>query len=128
MSDCSYTEVPIWSPYNREHDNIGVNLDMLPGHDLAVTVIYPHPRHPLLTQFSDAHSRGKRNAMPSYDKFDKLIDKIDVEEEVKAKFFHNLLAWCQRDGEKLLVFSQYLMLLKFLQWPTVQINGLVYRQ
>ena len=42
--------------------------------------------------------------MPSYDKFDELIDKIDVVEGMEAKFFRNLLAWCQRDGEKLLSF------------------------
>ncbi|KAJ8421793.1 hypothetical protein Cgig2_002955 [Carnegiea gigantea] len=32
---------------------------------------------------------GEKNALPSYDKFDELIDKKDVGEEVKSKFFHN---------------------------------------
>ncbi|KAJ8433433.1 hypothetical protein Cgig2_008611 [Carnegiea gigantea] len=44
--------------------------------------------------------------MPSYDKFDELIDKIDVGERVEAKFFHNLLAWCQRDGEEFEMFME----------------------
>jgi len=42
---------------------------------------------------------------------------------VKDKFFLNLLALCKRAGEKLLVLSQYLLPLKFLQQLTVQING-----
>ncbi|KAJ8437787.1 hypothetical protein Cgig2_013706 [Carnegiea gigantea] len=65
---------------------------MLSALELAMTVTCPHPKHPLLTQCSDAHSRGEKNTLPSYDKFDELIDKIDVGEGVEAKFFHNLLA------------------------------------
>lgn len=79
--------------------------------------------HPMLKQFSDAHSGGEKNALPSDDKIDELIDKIDVREGVKAKFFLNLLALCERAGEKLLVFSQYLLPLKFLERLSVQING-----
>ncbi|KAJ8427507.1 hypothetical protein Cgig2_017248 [Carnegiea gigantea] len=79
-----------------------VNLIMSFAHDLAVTVTCPHPRRPLLTQCSDAHFGGEKNALPSYEKFDELIDKIDARKGVEAKFFHKLLAWSQRDGEKLL--------------------------
>ena len=58
-----------------------------------------------MTQFSDAHSGGEKNALPSYDTFDELIDMIDVSEGAKAKFFLNQLALCERTGEKLLVFA-----------------------
>ncbi|KAJ8422180.1 hypothetical protein Cgig2_015761 [Carnegiea gigantea] len=46
----------------------------------------------MLTQFLDRHSGGEKNTLPDYNKFDELIDKIDVGERVKAKFFLNLLA------------------------------------
>lgn len=79
--------------------------------------------HPKLKQFSDAHSGGEKVALPSDNKIDELIEKIDVREGVKAKFFINLLALCESAGEKLLVFSQYLLPLKFLERLAVQMKG-----
>lgn len=76
-----------------------------------------------MKQFSDAHSGGEKVALPSDNKIDELIEKIDVREGVKAKFFINLLALCESAGEKLLVFSQYLLPLKFLERLAVQMKG-----
>ncbi|KAJ8429692.1 hypothetical protein Cgig2_004491 [Carnegiea gigantea] len=72
-----------------------INLVMLFANDLAVTITCSHPRHPLRTQCSDAHSGGEKNALPSYDKFNELIDKI----------------------------NRILVALKVFQWLTIQING-----
>ncbi|KAK7405489.1 hypothetical protein VNO78_06833 [Psophocarpus tetragonolobus] len=46
---------------------------------------------------------------------DDLIKKTDVRNGVKSKFFWNMLNLCESTGEKLLVFSQYLLPLKYLE-------------
>ena len=54
---------------------------------------------------------------------DEMIGKLDVSEGVKAKFSLNMLSLCESAGEKLLVFSQYLLPLKFLERLAVKIKG-----
>ena len=54
---------------------------------------------------------------------DELIDKLDVKDGVKSKFFRNMLNLCESAGEKLLVFSQYLLPLKYLERLAVKWNG-----
>ncbi|RYR44269.1 hypothetical protein Ahy_A08g040625 isoform B [Arachis hypogaea] len=54
---------------------------------------------------------------------DELIDKLDVKDGVKSKFFRNMLNMCESAGEKLLVFSQYLLPLKYLERLAVKWNG-----
>ncbi|CAH9136478.1 unnamed protein product [Cuscuta epithymum] len=56
-------------------------------------------------------------------KIDTILDNLDPREGVKAKFFLNLLALCESHGEKLLVFSQYLLPLKFLERLTIKVKG-----
>nr|GMD09978.1 protein CHROMATIN REMODELING 35-like [Ipomoea batatas] len=57
------------------------------------------------------------------EKIDMIVDNLDVREGVKAKFFLNLLALCESHKEKLLVFSQYLLPLKFLERLTIKFKG-----
>ncbi|MED6155899.1 Protein CHROMATIN REMODELING 35 [Stylosanthes scabra] len=54
---------------------------------------------------------------------DNLIDKLDVKDGVKSKFFRNMLKMCESAGEKLLVFSQYLLPLKYLERLAAKWNG-----
>ncbi|XP_038995408.1 protein CHROMATIN REMODELING 35-like isoform X3 [Hibiscus syriacus] len=72
--------------------------------------------HPKLNSFSE-------NSEMTDDKMDDLLDKVDVKEGVKAKFFLNMLNLCESAGEKLLVFSQYLIPLKFLERLSVKMKG-----
>ncbi|PQM35734.1 hypothetical protein Pyn_26948 [Prunus yedoensis var. nudiflora] len=48
---------------------------------------------------------------------------MDVKDGVKARFFLNLLNLCESAGEKLLVFSQYLLPLKFLERLVAKMKG-----
>ncbi|EOA32862.1 hypothetical protein CARUB_v10016175mg [Capsella rubella] len=65
--------------------------------------------HPKLKVFSEKSDDVCDKTM------DEMLDKLDVNEGVKAKFFLNLINLCDSAGEKLLVFSQYLIPLKFLE-------------
>ncbi|WCJ40931.1 Protein CHROMATIN REMODELING 35 [Euphorbia peplus] len=60
-------------------------------------------------------SFDSENSSWTDDKMDQLLDKIDLRDGIKAKFFLNMLNLCESAGEKLLVFSQYLPPLKFLE-------------
>ncbi|GMI88152.1 hypothetical protein HRI_002484500 [Hibiscus trionum] len=76
--------------------------------------------HPKLGSFSDKSDTTDDNID---DKMDDLLDKLDIKEGAKAKFFVNLLNLCESADEKLLVFSQYLIPLKFLERLSVKIKG-----
>ncbi|CAI9286716.1 unnamed protein product [Lactuca saligna] len=56
-------------------------------------------------------------------KIDEILEKLDESEGVKAKFYLNLLRLCESEGEKLLVFGQYLLPLKFLLRLTEKTKG-----
>ncbi|KAK9667342.1 hypothetical protein RND81_14G249700 [Saponaria officinalis] len=71
--------------------------------------------HPLLKQFLDKKVGDEKNSLPSDARVDELVEKIDWRDGVKGKFFYNVLSLCESTGEKLLVFSQYLLPLKFLE-------------
>ncbi|KAJ0493808.1 putative DNA helicase chromatin remodeling SNF2 family [Helianthus annuus] len=57
------------------------------------------------------------------EKIDELLENVDGTEGVKAKFFINMLRLCESAGEKLLVFGQFLLPLKFLVGLTVKTKG-----
>ncbi|KAL4318611.1 hypothetical protein GQ457_18G017250 [Hibiscus cannabinus] len=76
--------------------------------------------HPKLGSFSDKSDMTDDNID---DKMDGLLDKLDIKEGAKAKFFLNLLNLCESAREKLLVFSQYLIPLKFLERLSVKMKG-----
>lgn len=71
--------------------------------------------HPTLNSFSENHATA--------DTVDPILEKLNVEDGVKAKFFLNMLSLCEAAGEKLLVFSQYLLPLKFLERLAVKTKG-----
>ncbi|KAJ7967276.1 protein CHROMATIN REMODELING 35-like [Quillaja saponaria] len=64
--------------------------------------------HPKLNSFSE------NSAITDF-MMDEMLERLDVNDGVKAKFFLNMLSLCESAGEKLLVFSQYLLPLKFLE-------------
>ncbi|PON77400.1 Helicase ARIP [Trema orientale] len=72
--------------------------------------------HPNLQPFSD-------NLTATDDNMDLILKNLDVEDGVKAKFFLNMLNLCESKKEKLLVFSQYLVPLKFLERLAVKMKG-----
>lgn len=82
--------------------------------------VYTHPK---LKQFSE-NNPGTEKRSSQYDsKIDELVEKIDIRDGVKAKFFLTLLGLCESAGEKLLVFSQYLLPLNFLERLAVYRKG-----
>ncbi|KAL2490682.1 SNF2 domain-containing protein/helicase domain-containing protein [Abeliophyllum distichum] len=81
------------------------------------SAVYVHPR---LKNFSK--NSGVRDRVDD-EKVDSMLEKLDVREGVKAKFFLNLLQLCESSGEKLLVFSQYLLPLKFLERFSAKVKG-----
>ncbi|OIT07111.1 PREDICTED: protein CHROMATIN REMODELING 35-like [Nicotiana attenuata] len=76
--------------------------------------------HPQLKSLSRNFSVKER---VDEEKIDMLLENLEVREGVKAKFYLNLLQLCESKGEKLLVFSQYLLPLKFLERLTVRTKG-----
>lgn len=72
--------------------------------------------HPKLLPLSD-------NRSVTDDEIDEVLENLVVEDGVKAKFFWNMLSLCESKDEKLLVFGQYLMPLKFLERLIVKEKG-----
>ncbi|KAL5713344.1 hypothetical protein ACHQM5_015429 [Ranunculus cassubicifolius] len=84
------------------------------------TVVYVHPQ---LKEFSENAQLVEKGSNLNETKLRDAVAKMDVRDGVKAKFFLNLLALCESSGEKLLVFSQYILPLKFLEKLVVQAKG-----
>ncbi|KAM7261354.1 hypothetical protein ACFE04_008721 [Oxalis oulophora] len=84
------------------------------------SAIYLHPR---LSTLSDTQLSSAENLSAVDHKVDGLLEKSDVREGVKAKFFLNMLNLCESANEKLLVFSQYLLPLKYLERLTIKTKG-----
>lgn len=78
--------------------------------------------HPWLKEISE-NTMGDRGDIFEEDKIDRLLDKMDVKDGVKTKFFLNILGLSESSGEKLLVFSMYLLPLKFLERLLVKERG-----
>lgn len=72
--------------------------------------------HPALQSADDTNLRSDAE-------MDEVLEKIDLRQGVKAKFFLSMLTLCESAGEKLLVFSQYLTPLKFLERLVVKERG-----
>lgn len=82
---------------------------------------YLHPKlatylHPKMNSLSE-------KSVPADDKMDELLERLDIKDGVKAKFFLNMLNLCEASGERLLVFSQYLLPLKFVERLAVKMKG-----
>lgn len=82
--------------------------------------VYTHPK---LKQFSDNNAGNGTENPHDVAKIDEIVERIDIRDGVKAKFFLNMLGLCESAGEKLLVFSQYLLPLKFLERLSVYRKG-----
>ncbi|KAK1402692.1 SNF2 domain-containing protein / helicase domain-containing protein [Heracleum sosnowskyi] len=79
--------------------------------------IYVHPQLKCLLKSTARKSRVDQVNI------DKILNKLDINEGVKAKFYLDLLHLCESNGEKLIVFSQYLPPIKFLERLTVKVKG-----
>lgn len=78
--------------------------------------------HPNLKGISE-NAAGEKGVTFNDAKIDQLLEKMDVKEGVKTKFFLNILGLSESAGEKLLVFSQYLLPLKFLERLVINLKG-----
>lgn len=81
------------------------------------SALYVHPKLRTLSKNTDVKDRVDEQ------KIDALLERLDIREGVKAKFFMNLLDLCESTSEKILVFSQYLLPLKFLERLTMKVKG-----
>ncbi|KAL3499523.1 hypothetical protein ACH5RR_038616 [Cinchona calisaya] len=81
------------------------------------SAIYVHPQLKTLSMSSGT------KAKVDVEKIDLMLEKLQEIEGAKAKFYLNLLQLCESTREKLLVFSQYLLPLKFLERLTVKVKN-----
>ena len=80
------------------------------------SAVYLHPRLKPLAENCGENSISDHVV-------DDLVDKLDIRDGVKSKFYYNMLNLCESAGEKLLVFSQYLLPLKYLERLTINWKG-----
>lgn len=76
--------------------------------------------HPVLGVFSD---RIKDLPPPNENEIDEILQDIDVTDGVKTKFFLGLVKLCGYTQEKILVVSQHVIPLMFLQRLMAKIKG-----
>ncbi|GJN24879.1 hypothetical protein PR202_gb12650 [Eleusine coracana subsp. coracana] len=76
--------------------------------------------HPCL---KDVKNVDKKNRNIIKRKMDSVIHGIDINDGVKAKFIYNLLSLSEAAGEKVLVFSQYVRSLHFLEILVTRMKG-----
>lgn len=81
------------------------------------SAIYVHPKLKSLAKNSGVKDRVDE------EKIHAILEKLNVREGAKLNFYLNLLQLCESSGEKLLVFSQYLLPLKFLERITAKVKG-----
>ncbi|KAB2634658.1 SNF2 domain-containing protein CLASSY 3-like [Pyrus ussuriensis x Pyrus communis] len=85
------------------------------------SLVYMHPELKSLTvKYS---LTGEKGCEIGNDKMDTIVEKINVKDGVKANFFLSLLRLCESTREKLLVFSQYILPLKFMERLAVKLKG-----
>ncbi|XP_050226316.1 protein CHROMATIN REMODELING 35-like [Mercurialis annua] len=85
------------------------------------SVVYMHPH--LKTFSANCFAAGEKGSNIDAKKIDAMLENLDMREGVKTKFFLNLLRLCDSAGEKLLVFSQYILPLKLLERLSAKIYG-----
>ncbi|XP_054777091.1 protein CHROMATIN REMODELING 35 isoform X2 [Prosopis cineraria] len=81
------------------------------------SAVYLHPKLKPMAENCAENSAVSDHMM------DEKIESLDVDDGVKSKFFLKMLSLCESSGEKLLVFSQYLLPLKYLERLTVKRKG-----
>jgi DNA repair and recombination RAD54-like protein len=84
------------------------------------SLVYMHPQ---LKYFSEKYpTTGERSSFDE-DRLDEMLEKLNVRDGVKVQFFLKILGLCESAGEKLLVFSQYLLPLKLLERLSMKLKG-----
>ncbi|KAF8644624.1 hypothetical protein HU200_066379 [Digitaria exilis] len=78
------------------------------------TSLYVHPR---LSEISEVDAEDRTEL------YDRMVDSVNVNDGVKARFFINILSLANSAGEKLLAFSQYIPPMKFLERLLVKVKG-----
>ncbi|GER50338.1 SNF2 domain-containing protein, partial [Striga asiatica] len=81
------------------------------------SAVYVHPKLKDLAKNSELRDRVDEA------KIDEILANINLREGVKLNFYLNLLQLCESSGEKILVFSQYRLPLKFLEMVTAKVKG-----
>ncbi|KAF7849912.1 LOW QUALITY PROTEIN: hypothetical protein BT93_L0144 [Corymbia citriodora subsp. variegata] len=88
------------------------------------SAVYLHPKLKHLSRSSAAtNGNGKSEDPHTTIRMDELLEKLDVKQGVKAKFFLNILRLCESAGEKVLVFSQFLLPLKFMERLVMKVRS-----
>ncbi|KAI3968843.1 hypothetical protein MKX01_028993 [Papaver californicum] len=107
-------------------------LDELPGLVDLTVVLTLNPKQKHAVEKLRKLDKFKRSSMGSAvyikghideAKIDELLNKVELTDGVKTKFFFTVLALCESTGEKMSVFSQYLLPLKFLERLVVKTRG-----
>ncbi|KAJ1298654.1 hypothetical protein BS78_01G470100 [Paspalum vaginatum] len=78
--------------------------------------------HPYLKD-KDVENVDKKSRSISKRKMNSNVHIIDISEGVKAKFIYNLLSLSEAAGEKVIVFSQYVRSLDFLETLFTKMKG-----
>ncbi|KAF8652605.1 hypothetical protein HU200_062713 [Digitaria exilis] len=78
--------------------------------------------HPCLSEISEVNADDRANTLTDKS-VDSMIDSVNVNDGVKARFFINILSLANSAGEKLLAFSQYILPMKFLERLLVKVKG-----
>ncbi|WVZ55581.1 hypothetical protein U9M48_006222 [Paspalum notatum var. saurae] len=78
--------------------------------------------HPYLKD-KDVKNVDKKNRNISKRKMNSSVHRIDISDGVKAKFIYNLLSLSEAAGEKVIVFSQYVRSLDFLETLFARMKG-----
>lgn len=92
------------------------------------SAVYMHPNLKDISENAEGDKKkknavGDRGITFNDEKIGQLVEKMDVRDGVKTKFFLNILGLSESAGEKLLVFSQYLLPLKFLERVLINFKG-----
>ncbi|XP_020587646.1 protein CHROMATIN REMODELING 35 [Phalaenopsis equestris] len=93
-------------------------LDIFKGNSVGSAVYL----HPCLKEVAESFDGDKTESL-SNDKVDGLIGSLNVRDGVKTKFFLRVLSLSESAGERLLVFSRYILPLKFLERLVIQKKG-----
>ncbi|XP_051139607.1 protein CHROMATIN REMODELING 35-like [Andrographis paniculata] len=76
--------------------------------------------HPILKEV--AKNSGGRGRVDE-GRIHPLLEKLDIRDGAKLSFYINLLQLCESTGEKLIVFGNFLLPLKFLEIMTSKLKG-----
>ncbi|KAG0457234.1 hypothetical protein HPP92_022059 [Vanilla planifolia] len=94
-------------------------LDVFRGNSVG-SAVYVHPN---LKEVAESVGDGEKGDGLSEDRIDGIVGSLILRDGVKTKFFLSVLSLSESAGEKLLVYSQYILPLRFLERLTVRKKG-----